>query len=513
MSSVLKILSASQIRQLDQFTIETEPISSLDLMERASHTFAQWFMGVYPNTDRPITIYCGSGNNGGDGLAVARILYQHFYSVTIYLCETSSERSIDCNSNLERLPKDQAIPVYTFQSDIGIEAPKNNPILIDAIFGSGLNRPLSETWAKLVEDLNQFYSEIVAIDIPSGVFADTSSDGPSIKATQTLAFEMPKLAFMFPQNHSSIGEWYYRSIGLSKLYIDKAETTNFYITSDFIAQLFRKRSKYDHKGTFGHALLIAGQYGMMGAAILAAKAILKSGAGLLTIHAPASSVDLLQMSLPEAIVDIGQDDRLFTQVPKLEKYQAIGIGCGLGTAQESKNALLQLLESADLPPLVIDADALNMIAQEKAIHLIPKNSILTPHPKEFERLFGKTSNDFTRHELQKAMATKHQMVLLLKGAHTCIALPNGDCFFNSTGNPGMATAGSGDVLTGMLTGLLSQGYTPRIASILGVYLHGLAGDLAAAAESQEAMLAGDIIRHIGKAFQTIKQSSNQQNIL
>ena len=503
----MKILSASQIRELDQFTIQQEPIKSIDLMERAAQTFVQWFVGLFPDTDRPIHIYCGPGNNGGDGFAIARMLYQRFYPVEVFLCQISPHLSRDCAENLERLPRDQAIPMTRISKDKVFPLDDQKAILIDALFGSGLNRSLEGYWAELIEQLNTAYPTRVAIDLPSGVFADQSTTGVSIRAHYTFSFELPKFAFLFPENNHRVGSWAFRSIGLATAFIEKCACNNFYMTLDFIRQLYRSRGKYDHKGTFGHALLIVGKYGSMGAGILASHAALRSGVGLLTIHVPKSAVEILQISIPEAMVNVDPHPHFFTNVPELDKYASIGIGCGLGTQMESRKALVDLLKKTK-QPMVLDADALNIIALEKCHHLIPANSILTPHPKEFERLFGSSKNDFDRNDLQRKMASKHQCYLILKGAHTCIADPEGNCYFNSTGNPGMATAGSGDVLTGILTALLAQGYAPHAAVLLGVFLHGKAGDFAAEQQSQEAMIASDIIQQLGAAFKQIRPEQN-----
>ncbi|MDX1943603.1 MAG: NAD(P)H-hydrate dehydratase [Saprospiraceae bacterium] len=500
----MKILNANQIRELDVYTIEHEPIASIDLMERASLTFVNWFVHKFPNQDIPIHIFCGPGNNGGDGLASARLLQQRFYDVTVWFCKISDNISKDFQVNWERLPRRTELQVHKIEEGTPLPDLPENAIAIDAIFGSGLNRAVTGYWATLFEHLNQLNIIRVAIDIPSGLFADQHTDGACIRADYTFSFEMPKLAFFFPENQDIVGDWTYQSIGLNQDFIAKTKTLYYYIDIIFTKNILHKRHKFNHKGTFGHALLIMGSYGKVGAAILAARACLRSGVGLVTIHAPKCAYSILQMSIPEAMVSIDRHEFFLSEIPKLQAYKAIGVGCGLDQKKTSAEAMEILLEES-LVPLVIDADALNLIAKNQGLFKkIPKNSILTPHPKEFERLFGAAANDFERNELQRRKAQELGVYILLKGAHTCIACPNGTCYFNSTGNPGMATGGSGDVLTGIITGLLAQSYSPLEAAVLGVYLHGLAGDIASEELEQEALIASDIVQYLGRAFRRLK---------
>ncbi len=495
----MKILSAAQVRQLDQFTIKNEPISSIDLMERAASTFVQWFLQNFPVTQRQVCLFCGPGNNGGDGLAVARMLENNLFDPVIYRLEIGSSKSADFSRNQSRLSTRLKDKLVVLTEHAPLPSLPEDAILIDAIFGSGLNRPVTGYWATFLQHLNQGQHTRVAIDIPSGLFADAHSAGISFQADYTFSFEFPKMAFMFLENEKSVGHWVAKSIGLSPKGIAQSQTSNHYITKALVRPLLKKRTKFSHKGTYGHALLICGSKGMMGAAILAAKACLRSGVGLLSVHVPASANQLMHIAVPEAMLRVDHHLDYFTTVPETAKYSAIGIGCGLGKQEKTGEALENLLKTTRLP-LVIDADALNLIAAHNLLEDIPNNSILTPHPKEFERLFGKANHDFERLEIQRAMAQKLGVYILSKTAHTAIACPDGKVFFNSTGNPGMATAGSGDVLTGMLTGLLAQGYAPETAAIVGVFLHGLAGDLAAEKMSQQAMLAGDIVDFIGAGF-------------
>lgn len=500
----MKILSADQIRELDAYTIIHEPILSVDLMERAAHAFVRWFIHRYPDTQRPVAVFCGVGNNGGDGLVTARLLHQHFYDVQVYWCKISAQTSEDFRHNLDRLPAHGAVPVNVLNKEAPFPPLPSTAILIDAIFGSGLNRPVTGYWAQLLNYLNGLPNLRVAIDIPSGLFADSPSTGVSFHAHRTLSFEVPKLAFFFPENNQSVGDWEVVSIGLDSGFLAQLTTPFYYLEEDMVCDLVHLRHKFDHKGTYGHALLIMGSQGTIGAAVLAARACLRSGAGLVTVHAPKCGYEILQISVPEAMVSIDRHLFQLSEIPALDRYSAIGVGCGLGQKKTTQEALVALLKDCR-QPLVIDADALNLLAQlDNGLDLIPPGSILTPHPKEFERLFGKTTDEFEQNERQRQQARQRGIYIILKRAHTSIACPDGNCYFNATGNPGMATGGSGDVLTGVLTALLAQGYSPRDACLLGVYVHGLAGDLAAAELEHEGLIAGDIVRFLGKAFRQIK---------
>ncbi len=491
----MKILSAEQIRQWDAYTIANEPIASIDLMERASREFTLWIMQRFPQKAYPIYIVCGTGNNGGDGFAVARLLQAFDYDITVIYCLVSNVCSEDNQINRQRL---ENIPVIELSENAVFPVFKENSILIDALFGAGLNRAIAGYWGEWINYLNRQSGIKVAIDIPSGLFADKSSEGNILKADFTVSFQKPKLAFFFAENQDFIGEWEVLPIGLSPEF--QVETP-FYTIDKSVRQILKKRKKHDHKGTFGHGLMVAGSYGKMGAAILAAKAVLRSGAGLVSAHIPACGYDIMQTAFPEAMVQIDENEHIITEIELNGNYKAIGIGPGMGTSAATAKALKQLLQQTNTP-LVLDADALNILAQQTDLQSnIPNGSILTPHPKEFERLFGRARNDFERNHLQRTKAKEWQIYLILKGAYTAIATPEGDCYFNTTGNPGMGTAGMGDVLTGVLVGLLAQGYTPLEASLLGVYVHGLAGDLAVVTKSQESLIASDVLEYLGKAFQ------------
>lgn len=499
----MKIFVANQIRALDAYTIDHEPIASIDLMERASLAFTNWFIEQNPDEDIPVCIFCGPGNNGGDGLAVARLLHNRFYTVTVILCAIGPDTTPDHKINARRLPDGIKSSQIVLKKEDPFPPLKHGWIVIDAIFGSGLSRPVEGYWGTLLEYINNLENTVISIDIPSGLFADQHTSGSIIMADQTLSFELPKLAFLFPENQNYVGEWHTRSIGLSTHFQQNEKTPYFFTTQQEAKLLLKPAKKFDHKGTFGHALLIMGSYGKIGAAVLAAKACLRTGCGLVTVHLPKCGYQIMQISAPEVMVHIDDNELNFSRAPAMEKFSSVGIGCGLDTNGLSKKGLHQVIQTAP-KPLLLDADALNILSENKTwLRELPPNSILTPHPGEFKRLFGESANDFEQNKLQCQMAQELEIIIILKGAHTCIASPDGNCYFNSTGNPGMATAGSGDVLSGMITSFLAQGYDPLEASILGVYLHGLAGDLASQQYGMKSMIAGDLIESIGKAYKIL----------
>lgn len=492
-----KVFTVDKIRLADQFTIKNEPIASIDLMERAAKSCLDWLLERTSKT-QSFAIFCGPGNNGGDGLAIARLLSEKDFKVSVFILEVERYSS-DFQINNERLK----VPINTIKAEADFPQINNQEIIVDALFGSGLSKPLEGLVAKLVKHLNQQNTLKVAIDIPSGVYADKSSESKKairFQADYTLSFQFPKLAFFMPENDAFVGDWQVLDIGLSQEYIQVTETSYYFLVPNSAKELIRPRAKFSHKGSFGHGLLIAGSQGKMGAAVLAGKASLRSGAGLTTVHHPKGESSIIPTAVPELMTSIDENETVFSKIPELSNYSAIAIGPGLGTAKATQSAFKFLIQESKVP-LVIDADALNILAENKTwLSFLPKNSILTPHIKEFERLVGKTDNGFERLEKQIAFAKKHQLYLILKGAHTSIASPEGKVFFNSTGNPGMATGGSGDVLTGILLGLKAQNYTSLHASILAVFLHGLAGDFAAENKGQTSLIAGDIVESIPDAF-------------
>ena len=501
----MKILTALQTKEADDFTIKHEPISSIDLMERASGQCVEWITEAYDKTTS-FSIFCGIGNNGGDGLVIARKLHLKGYHVNLFIVQFSKNRTVDFELNFEKIKVLGIEPTVLTEIDCRFKIEENS-IIIDAIFGSGLTRPIAGFIAEIVEAINQHPSVTISIDIPSGLFCESNrlnSRENIIQANYTLTFQQPKLSMLFPENGKFAGDFKVLDIGLDISFLEEVKSTNYYVTKEWVKKIVHQRSKFAHKGTYGHALLIAGSTGRMGAEILAAKACLRTGVGLLTVQLPKNGLDIMQTSIPEVMCIVDASDNSISQLADIKPYSCVGIGPGLGNAIETQNVLKLLIQKANYP-IVIDADALNILSENSQwLSFLPKGSILTPHPKEFERLFGKWTNDEDRLALQKEASRKYNVTIVLKGANTSISFPNGDVYFNSTGNPGMATAGSGDVLTGMLTSLLSQGYNSRDAAIFGVYLHGLAGDKANEEVGVNSLIASDIIASIPMAYKYIQ---------
>ena len=501
----MKLLTAAQTRALDQATLQAQGISSEALMERAATACTTWLLDqLQPAFATPIHIFCGPGNNGGDGLAIARQLHAAGYTPQVWLLP-ATKHSPDFLLNRQRLPPQIACTELSART---MPALPPEAVVLDALFGTGLSRPLAGLAADVVAHLNQSGATLLAVDIPSGLFADAPQpeSSPVVQARYTLSFELPKLAFLLPQNAGFVGEWTVLPIGLDADFIHKEPVDNYFVDAGFLRGRLPQRGKFSHKGTFGHALLLAGSYGKMGAAVLAAQACLRGGVGLLTVQTPAAGYDILQISAPEAMALPDPAREFVTELPELKPYAAVGMGPGLGREAATAAVLRQLLQSAPQLPLVLDADALNLLATHRdLLDLLPPNSLLTPHPKEFERLIGEPArDDYHRLEQLRGFCCRHRCYCVLKGAYTALGTPAGAVYFNSTGNPGMASGGSGDVLTGLLLALRAdKRLSPLDAALLGVFAHGRAGDLAAAETGHAGLVASDLVRFIGPALREL----------
>lgn len=494
-----KILTAKQIYKADEVTIKKNNITSLDLMEHASELCFNWIHNRLQGNPLQIHIVCGTGNNGGDGLVIARMLKKHGYNVKIYIVNCGNDRSTDFLTNYERLKELGDWPIM-----IGniAEFPEisENDMVIDAIFGIGLNRAPEGLLKDMIMHINKSKAYVLSIDFPSGLFADkpvTDKDSV-IRAFQVLTFETPKLAFLMPENEDYCLNWEALPIGLDQEFIYK-QKSNFFLTEKHdVLPIYKMRSKFSHKGTFGHSLIIGGSFGEIGAVTLAAKAALKIGSGLVTAYIPKCGYTILQTTMPEVMVEVDTENEL-QHFNFKTKPTVIGIGIGMGTSEKTKKGFIQFLKN-NTSPLVIDADGINCIAKDKEIlKLLPQNTVLTPHPKELERLIGKWKNDYQKLKKVLKFSEKYQLIIVLKGANTAI-VHQGKVHFNTTGNPALATAASGDVLTGMITGLMAQNYNPLEASIFGVYIHGLTADVAMQNMVYETFTASDIIYNLSNAF-------------
>lgn len=478
-------------------------------MERAAKALASAIMEEWQK-DTPIVVFAGPGNNGGDALAVARMMAEAGYRVSVYLFNIHNKLSDDCKVNKQRLLEQKKVEHFT-EISVNLDPPQltKDTLVIDGLFGSGLNKPLAGGFAAMVKYINQSQSEVVAIDIPSGLMCEDNTLNIRqniIKADLTLTLGAKKLSMLLADNQSYIGRLKVLDIGLSKEYIANADTKFHIVEEQTIKGMLRKRSDYVHKGNMGNAILFAGTYGMAGAAILSARACLRSGVGKVTVHTPRCNNSILQISVPEAIIHPDRNDDHYTTVMDTNGYNAMGIGPGLGQNETSAIAIVTQIRQA-LCPVVIDADALNMLASHRAgLQQLPKEVILTPHPKEFDRLHGAVCNgSYDRLQKAQQMAIRMEAYIILKGHYSALCTPDGNVYFNPTGNSGMATAGSGDVLTGVITALLARGYSQFEAAMLGMYLHGLAGDKAAELVGKESLMASDIIDALPKAFMALEK--------
>ena len=506
----MKILSSYQLLEVDKITLEKQKIESIELMERAANAFIYQFIKLVKFNGKVILL-CGKGNNGGDGLAIARLLSQREIDVEVCILEHSQKESQEFKVNLEKLKTTPEIQVHTVQAANQLksllEKLPSNSILIDAILGIGINKEPKGLLADCIQIINQSEKKVIAVDVPSGLQPDTFNIPESktiIEADITITFQMPKLAFFFPENYRFTGDFYCVDIQLDTEAIATPHSDYYLGEKKEMKSLVTPRSKFSHKGLYGHTLLICGSKGKMGAALLASKACLRSGTGLLTTHLPHSGNIILQTYLPEAMTSIDENEDTITSHPKLEPFSSIGIGPGIGIDKLTANCLKSIIQNCSCP-MVIDADAITILSQNKTwISFLPPETILTPHPKEFDRLTGSHTSGYERLQTAREFAFKFKLIIVLKGAYTAIIFPDKSVQFNPSGSPALAKGGTGDVLTGMICGLLSRGYKPSVAVIIAVYLHGLAGELAAEKTSEESVLAQDVIAKIGKAFRKIE---------
>lgn len=503
----MKIFTSSSIKKLDAYTIEQEPIDSIDLMERAAQALTKAITERW-DSETPVTVFAGPGNNGGDALAVARMMAEKGYTVEVFLFNTKGELSADCQTNKELVEMMEEVKFNEISTQFVPPNLTTRHLVIDGLFGSGFNKPLNGGFAAVVKYINSSPATVVAIDIPSGLMGEENTfniKNHIIRADVTLSLQLPKLAFLFAENTEFVGEWELLDIQLNEEGIEETETNYEMLEAEDIRSLIKPRRQFAHKGNFGHALLIAGSKGMAGASVLAARACIRSGVGLLTVHAPLCNNDILQTSVPEAMVNTDAHETCFAFPVDTDDYQAVGIGPGLGRSEETEMALIEQLEHCQTP-VVLDADALNILANHRhTLTHLPKGSILTPHPKELERLVGKCQDSYER--LTKACELTHaaKVHIILKGAYSVIITPEGKCYFNPTGNPGMATGGSGDVLTGIILALLAQGYASQEAAMIGTYIHGLAGDFAQKKRGMIGLIASDIITYLPTAWRLVSE--------
>ena len=493
------ILTPQQIAEADKATILNNKITSIDLMEQAATQCFQWLHSRLQGQNIKIHVFCGIGNNGGDGLVIARHLFENGYNVNCYIVNFSDKRTNEFLVNYNRLKEIGEWPTV-INNENEFPHVSFEDIVIDAIFGNGLTRKPSGFTKKLIQYINSTKVFTLAIDFPSGLFGNQSVTHKDtvLRAGHTLSFQTPKLAFLLPENKNFVNTWEVLDIGLDENYITSLNCKIHYTTKSEIIPLYKARNKWSHKGSFGHSLIIGGSFGKIGAVTLATKAALKIGSGLVTAYLPKCGYNILQISVPEAMVEVDEEKTLtyynFKTIPTV-----IGVGPGMGIAEKTAIGFEKFLKENQLP-LVIDADAINILAENKSLlSYVPQNSILTPHPKELERLIGTWKNDYDKLDKASKFSKKHNLILVVKGTHTVI-IDGESMHFNSTGNPALATAGSGDVLTGIITGLIAQGYQPKYAAIFGVYLHGKTADIAVQETSFETFTATTILDYLAEAI-------------
>lgn len=504
----MKIFTSAQIHELDKYTIENEPIQSIDLMERAARALTLAITDEWDNTT-PFVVFAGPGNNGGDALAVARMLAELDYKVSVWLFNITSHLSVDCEANRKRVAECSKVKTFVEVTQ-EFDPPKldADTVVVDGLFGSGINKPLAGGFASLVKYINTSPAQVVSIDVPSGLMTEDNAFNVRaniVRADITLTLQQPKLSFLFAENQPFVGRLRTLDIRISREAIMATDAPYTILEEADVRRLLRTRNPFAHKGNMGHALLIAGSYGMAGAAILATKACLRAGVGKVSVVTPRQNNMIMQISVPEAIVQMDSEEAIFSEPVDTESYEALGIGPGLGQSETTAIALIAQLRRTQCP-VVIDADAINILANHRTwLQQLPKGIIMTPHPREFDRLAGHSSDSYERISKAVDLAERMQACIIVKGHYSAICLPDRHVLFCPTGNAGMATAGSGDVLTGIITGLLAQGYPQVEAAVLGVYLHGLAGDVAADELGMESLIASDIIRCLPKAFGKLRE--------
>ena len=501
----MKIFTADQIKEADRQTIRKQGISSNELMERAGTLVFNEIHSRLEGSGGPVKIFCGIGNNGGDGLVIGRHLIEQGYDVTIYIVNNSDKRSDDFLKNYDRIKNLTKNRPVLLKSEEDFPELSQEDFIIDAIFGIGLNRPLVDWVAKLVRYINKSGAFVLAVDMPSGLVANAPSKEKDsiIRANYTITFQSPKLVFYLPETAHFAGDIQVIDIGLDREFLIQTSTVAHLIEKQEAVRLYRPREKFSHKGTFGHTLVVGGSYGKMGSISLTATSALKTGAGMVTAFVPQCGYQILQILLPEAMVLTDKSEKHLSEIRFDLKPSVVSFGVGVGQENQTLEAFRALLEETE-KPMVIDADGLNLLSSNQdLLKKLPKDSVLTPHPKELERLIGSWDDDFEKLEKAHQFVEEYEVVLVIKGAYSITVTPK-DLYINSTGNPGMATAGSGDVLTGVITGLISQGYESLYAAVFGVYVHGKAGDIAVNKVSEQGLIAGDIAKYIGAAFLDLK---------
>lgn len=505
----MNIFNSKQIHDIDDATCHAQGIDSLELMERAANAVACEIISRFLPRQR-FVIFAGPGNNGGDALAVARLLFEQGYKkVEVFLFNVKDRLSYDCEAMRKKIIALDGIDFTEITREFNPPYLSSNDVVIDGLFGSGLKNPLEGGFKALASLINDSGAFVISIDVPSGLFGEWNAGTIKrdiVHANLTLAFQFPRLSFFFEENADIIGDWKLLDIDLDPKKIKETPTDYKLVESYMVKAHLRPRMPFSGKRDYGSVLLMAGSMGMMGAAVLSGRAAMRVGAGLTTVHSAKSGYTILQTALPEALFEPDRNDHIITEMVPHHKHQVIAVGPGIGTHVQTIDSLENLLKTCETP-LLLDADALNCISlRPSLLTLLPASTIITPHIGEFDRLFGEHYSDEERLKKALEVARNYNIIIVLKGHYTLCVRPTGKVFVNSTGNPGMATAGSGDVLTGTIAGFMAQGYRPEIASTIGVFIHGLAGDLATEKLGEFGVLASDIADNLGIAIRTVIDS-------
>ncbi len=507
----MKVVTAEEMREIDKRAREEFGIPTLLLMEIAGEKTAEVALDMLKERKR-VVVVAGKGNNGGDGIVCARHLFNQGISVEVFLLASKEEIKGDAKANLEIAERLGIEIVENPSLEILEKAFASADLIIDAIFGTGFQGKPQPPISDVVKLINRSSKPVLAVDVPSGV--SDQGDIPDmdlvVKADRTVTFGFPKLSIVQYPGAWFAGEIYVADIGIPRPLQEDPSIT--LLTPFLVKEKFLPRVPFSHKGDFGHLLVLAGSVGFTGAATLSCEGALRVGTGLVTLGIPQSLNEILEVKLTEAMtLPLPETEAqtlslkaLSVIEQRMERYTAIAMGPGLSTHPETCQFVRQVIEKSEVP-LVLDADALNCLAGGP-LDFSGKKVILTPHPGEMARLLGTTSQEVQKNRvgIAKELAMKANCVVVLKGARTVIADKEGHCYINPTGNPGMATGGTGDVLTGMIGGFLAQGYSPLWAGSIGVFLHGLAGDLAREEWGEDYILATDLIRYIADAFDLVR---------
>lgn len=514
----MKVLTSRQMKDIDREAIEEIGLIGPILMENAGFQIFQAMKDRFPEIQKEkIVIVAGKGNNGGDGLVVARHLFNKGCVCEVLLLAEKSELKGDAALNARIAEKTgvKIIEVTTLnQWKVHKKKIYQSTLIVDAIFGTGLRKPASGLHAVVIEDINRSRAFRIAVDIPSGLSSDTFQIiGPCVRADLTVTLAAPKIAHIFPPSEECVGQLVVADIGIPPFLLDTKELNLELVEREMLLPYFRRRAKDTHKGTYGHLFILSGSLGKTGAAVMAGKAALKMGAGLVTVGTPESCLPIVARSmfelmtepLPQTPEKTLSADALDRVLSLLEGKDALLVGPGISTHPSTSELVFSILPKIEVP-MILDADVLTILAQKPGLlKSICAPAVLTPHPGEFARLLQISVKDVIRNKLELApqFAQKFGVYLVLKGYRTLTATPEGTVHINPTGNPGMATAGSGDVLSGMIASMIIQEKNLHDAVLAAVYIHGLSGDIGARKLGERPLTAGNIITHLPSALKTM----------